>query len=56
MTDMTPFIEAATIAGYGLTSLGLVWIVWRMVVAYKGETFIWYHYEDEEENDGQSTD
>jgi len=45
---MTPFIEAATIAGYGLTSMGLVWIVWRCVVAYKGTTFIWYDSTEEE--------
>ena len=45
---MTPFIEAAAIAGYGLTSMGLVWIVWRMVVAYKGKEFIWYDFREEE--------
>lgn len=46
---MTPFIEAATVAGFDITAAGVIWIVWRVVAAYRGKQWIWYHYEDDDD-------
>ena len=39
---MTPFIEAATVAGYVMTSFG---IIWSVAIAYRGRRFVRNIYE-----------
>ena len=42
------FIEAATVALSGITGTGIVWMIWRVVVARKGRQEIYYQYRDDE--------
>ena len=44
---MIPFIEAATVVLSGITTGGVVFVMWRVTRVYRGRTYAQYDYKEE---------